>query len=416
MPEFEGRERFIPLRRQELIDWLADDESLTADDRDAFRLLCRWLAASLHFQFNRRFEELKTAYDPFDPDTDMQPLLRLKSDEKLRRINSLYRDFAWLMDRANFVHLACDDIEAGLKETSAWGVPMRVDFGAFEHLAIFARGDVLLPRTRRRWRTWYRKEETKVASYQRLVMILKLKGDRRYNDVVNTECVYLKIFKDIPKLDVKMLLPTARVRFSNFDRGRIGLPLASGIAAALYNLGADVLEFFNRLVVAWDNPLLLWGIAAGGVTYSYRSYYGYQQMKQRYHLTLTKSLYYQNLDSNAGVLYRLFDEAEEQECKEAILAYFLLWRHAVPNGWTANELDQFVEPFLESRANVPVDFETPHALASLDRLALAEKSGDRWRARPIADALTQLETAWGNCLRAERTPPSRPVRVPTVSR
>jgi hypothetical protein len=416
MPEFEGRERFIPLRRQELIDWLSADDSLKADECDSFRLLCRWLAASLHFQFNRRFEELKTAYDPFDPDTDMQPLLRLKSDEKQRRLNSLYRDFVWLMDRANFVHLTCDDIEACLKETSAWGVPMRVDFGAFEHLAIFARGDVLLPRTRRRWRNFYRKEETKVASYQRLVMILKLKPGHGYGEDVNTECVYLKIFKDIPKLDIKMLLPTARVRFTNLDRGRIGLPLASGIAAALYNLGVDALEALNKLVGAWDNPLLLWGVAAGGVTYSYRSYYGYQQMKQRYHLTLTKSLYYQNLDSNAGVLYRLFDEAEEQECKEAILAYFLLWRHAGPKGWTAHDLNQFVEPFLESMAHVPVDFETPHALASLDKFGMIEKSNDRVQALPLSEALTRLEAAWGNCLRTERTPPSRPARIASATR
>jgi hypothetical protein len=416
MPAFEGREHFIPLRRQELIDWLCADESLLADEQESFRLLCRWLAGSLHFRFNQRFEELKTAYDPFDPDTDMQPLMRLKAEEKQKRLNALYRDFGWLMDRANFVHLTCNDIEAGLKETSAWGVPMRVDFSAFEHLAIFARGDVLLPRTRRRWRNWYRKEETKASSYQRLVMILKLRPNHSYGEGVNTDCVYLKIFKDIPKLDIKMLLPTARVKFTNLDRGRIGFPLVSGIAAALYKLGSEALQWLTQLWGALDNPFLLWGIAAGGVTYSYRSYYGYQQMKQRYHLALTKSLYYQNLDSNAGVLYRLFDEAEEQECKEAILAYFLLWKHAGPGGWTALDLDQFVEPFLESRAHVPVDFETAHALATLDKFGLIEKSGEQCRARPIGEALTRLEAAWGNYLHMERSPPSRSVRAVPAAR
>ncbi len=60
-----------------------------------------------------------------------------------------------------------------------------------------------------------------------------------------------------------------------------------------------------------------------GVTcgYGVRSFYGYLQTKQKYQLNLTESLYYQNLDNNAGVISRLLDEAEEQENREAVLAY-----------------------------------------------------------------------------------------------
>ena len=44
--------------------------------------------------------------------------------------------------------------------------------------------------------------------------------------------------------------------------------------------------------------------------------------KRRYMLNMTQSLYYQNLDNNAGVLLRLLEEGEQQEACEAILAYF----------------------------------------------------------------------------------------------
>jgi hypothetical protein len=415
MPDLEGREHFIPLRRDDLVEWLCADEALTPDDRDIFRRFCRRLSAASHLRFNRRFEEMKTAYDPFDPDTDMRPLFRLNAEQRQERLNSLYRDFAWLMDRANFVHLSCEEIEPGLKETSDWGVHMRVDFGAFEHLAIFARGDVMLPRTRRRLRNLYREEATKVASYQRLVLILKIRPDHVYGKDVNTDCVYLKIFKDVPKLDIKMLLPTASVRMSHFDRGRIGLPLLTGGAIALYNVTAELLEKIAQVFIAWDNPLLLWGIASGGITYGYRSYYGYQQMKQRYHLTLTQSLYYQNLDSNAGVLFSLLDDAEEQECREALLAYFLLWKKAAADGWTAHDLTSFVEPFLEKSVQVPVDFETGEALATLERLHLIEKHGDRCRARPIDDALETLASAWSSWLQ-EDAKSSRLTRVPAPAK
>ena len=142
--------------------------------------------------------------------------------------------------------------------------------------------------------------------------------------------------------------------------------------------------------------LLLWGIASGGITYGYRSYYGYQQMKQRYHLTLTRSLYYQNLDSNAGVLYRLFDDAQEQECREALLAFFLLWKKAGPEGWTAGDITQYVEPFLEKNVECSVDFETSEALEILEKLRLIERHGDRYRACPIANAIQTLAAVW-NC-------------------
>src|SRR5262249_50049454 len=69
MPDIRGREHFIPLRRDELVEWLCADDAITPDDRDQFRRFCRQLAAASHFRFTRRFEELNKAYDPFDPDT-----------------------------------------------------------------------------------------------------------------------------------------------------------------------------------------------------------------------------------------------------------------------------------------------------------------------------------------------------------
>ena len=126
-----------------------------------------------------------------------------------------------------------------------------------------------------------------------------------------------------------------RVRLTALDRGKIGMPLVGGLALTLYNLLGDLVQALQNLLLS---PSAAWGLAAAGLGYGYKSFYGYQQTKQRYHLTLTQSLYFQNLDSNAGVLTRLRDEAEEQECRTAILAYFCLWRYGKA-GWTAEDLD-----------------------------------------------------------------------------
>ena len=56
--------------------------------------------------------------------------------------------------------------------------------------------------------------------------------------------------------------------------------------------------------------------------YGYKQWHGYQVTKQSYAKMLVESLYYQNLDNNAGVITQLVDEAEEQECRETILAYY----------------------------------------------------------------------------------------------
>src|SRR5205823_1453688 len=111
---------------------------------------------------------------------------------------------------------------------------------------------------------------------------------------------------------------------------------------------------------------------------------------------LTQSLYYLNLDNNAGVLTQLLDEAEEQECREAFLAYYCLWRFASGPGWTAPALDDYVEMDLERLAEIKVDFEIEDALAKLERLQLVVKTGDRYAAVPIEQALERLDYTWDN--------------------
>jgi hypothetical protein len=404
MAEYRDREHFIPLMKSDLIELLCAEKNLTEPEREQFRQFCRLVTATFHFEYNQRLEQLKAAYAPFDPDADTRPLVQPSAQEKQERLNGLFREFAWLMERANFVHLSREDLEPGLGKASDWGMYMDVDFSVFERFAIFARGDTLQPRTRRRLRNLYRKEETQVPIYQRLVLILKLRPHKRLGPGVNTERVYLKIFKEIPKLDIKMLLPGARVHFRYTDRGKVGLPWLSALGLTIWNIATQginivthLLDDLIGLIVKGINPsLALWGVISGVFGYGYRSYYGYQQTKQRYHLTLTQSLYYQNLDSNGGVLFRLLDEAEEQECREAILAYFCLWRFAPPSGWTSGQLDDFVEQYLEQNAGIRVDFEIGDALAKLERMRIVAKEGDRYRARPIGQALEMLDWTWDN--------------------
>jgi len=215
------------------------------------------------------------------------------------------------------------------------------------------------------------------------------------------------VFKNIPKLDINMLLPGARVKMRALDRGKIGLPFLSGIALALYNI-AD--EFLNAVFRIATNPMpLFWGIATGAIGYGTRSYFSYVGTKQRYNLNLREVLYFQNLDTNAGVLLRVIDEAGEQMCREAIVSYYLLWRRAGEQGWTSHELEDAVEDCLDQQCGLKVDFEIGDAITTLERFHLLEKTGERYRARPIAQALEVLEETWRGFFKCKVSEPSRPL-------
>jgi hypothetical protein len=402
-----AREHYIPLRCSALIDFLCTADDLAEDERGRFRRFCRLVTAIHHREFEQRLEELTSSYAPFDPDADTKELAQLSAVDQQRRLNDLYSDFAWLMDRADFRHLSRDDFEPCHQEVSAWGIPMNVDFSAFEHIALFARGDVVQKRARRRWRNFYRAEVADAAVYQRLVLILKMRPHRRIDERVDKNCVYLKLFKDIPKLDIKMLLPGARVHLSLADRSKIGFPLLSGLTAAAWSILKDIGETFERVfTMSGGLTTTIWTLALGGIGYGYRSFYGYMQTKQRYRLNLTQSLYFQNLDNNAGVLFRLLNEAEEQESRQTILAYYFLWRNAGPKGWTRHEAENFAEQFLDKATHLQVSFAVSDAITKLEKLRLVEKCGDQFRAAPLTEALERLAESWDSCFNDHKGPAS----------
>ncbi len=282
-----------------------------------------------------------------------------------------------------------------MNEVSDLGINMNVDMSIFERLEIFARGDSIATRHVRRWPKIWVKQELKLPVYQRLVVFVKPKPSKRLPAEVNTGNVFLKAFKDIPKADLEMLLPGARLQMPGFHRLKLGSSAVAGGAGVGYTILAKIMTA-TGLALLFESPEVLLGMAIGLFGYGYKQYAGYQSTRNIFHLRLTQSLYYQTIGNNLGVLFHLLDEAEEQECREALLAYYYLWRYAGTAGWKAPDLDDYVEMDLERLAKLKVDFEIGDALAKLERLQLVTKRGDRYAAVPIDKALEALDYAWDN--------------------
>jgi hypothetical protein len=392
--EYTDREQFIPIRKTDLVELLCRDWPLTAHDRDQFRRFCRRLDATLHCEYHARLEQLKDTYAVFDPDSDTQPLELHAPGQREEEIEQLFAQFVALLERANFRRLSHGEINAALERASDWGINLEVDFDVFDRLEIFARGDVIGQRSRRRLRTMMRLEQVNLPVYQRLVVMLKLREGAGHPAHIDTDSVYIKIFKDIPKVDLEMLLPGTRVKLSLTDRGKIVLPTLSGIAITGWKLLQGALTL--ALTSAYESLALL-SLVGGTVGYGLRSFFGYLQTKQKYQLSLAQSLYYQNLDNNAGALFRLLNEAEEQEFREAVLGYFFLLTQAGEEGWKREHLDDAIEEFLDASMGIKVDFEIGDAVDKLVRFQLVRLRDDGMlRAVSLRDALMALDRAWNH--------------------
>jgi hypothetical protein len=387
-------DHFIPIRCGELVDLLCTDPDLPPEEGEQFRSFAWLFADHCNSEYHRLLEKIKSAYAPFDPDCDTRSLTRLRAEERQQKLIDLLADFAYMMERANYKHMSRADLEPAVGARSDWGLLVDVDFRIFERLAVFVRGEAVERRPVRRLRRLFRQQEVDVPVYQRLVMIMKLRKHPRLGSRVDTEKVYLQIFKNMPKLDINMVMPGARVRMTKIDRSKIGLPMLSGLAMAFYNVATD---FAHLLLRTFAEPsMIIWGLATGAISYGTRSYFSYLTTRQRYNLNLTQILYFQNLDTNAGVLFRLLDEAQEQEGREVLLTYYCLWRSAGADGLAGPALLEMIERLLKERANLAVDVDMTVALARLEKLGVIEKAGAGHRALPVRDAIQALEYARNN--------------------
>lgn len=387
MAAYADREHFIPLRRSELVAQLCSQ--LADGDADEFKRFCDLLSDRVHLEYYRLLNRLKDDYAPFDPDLDTRPGADIGEADREVRVARLFEVVDRLLCRANFRKLSRNEVLDCQQKTSDWGFAMSIDLDAFSHFALYVRGRAVGRRALKSMKTWFRSELRDVDVFQRLVIVLQQRPHKRLGRDPDTRSVFLKLFKEIPVADLEMLIPGARIHMPKMERGKLGFSLISGLLMLVYQLLKPIFLVAKAAaggVIAYG-PV---GVIAALFGYGYRQYYGYQFSLRSYNLKLAQSLYYQNLDNNAGVLHRLLDSAEEQECREAILAYFYLHRYAGEDGMTAAQLDDLVEQELEKSVGVKVDFEIDDALRKLEAIKLTRVIGDRYRVLPVAEAIARL--------------------------
>src|SRR5262249_60731137 len=133
----------------------------------------------------------------------------------------------------------------------------------------------------------------------------------------------------------------------------------------------------------------------------------------RYQKELSDNVYFHNVSNNAGIFDYMVGAAEDQECKEAFLAYCFLWAAKTPP--TQAELDRRIETWLRDSFGSALAFDVGAALAKLDRFGLLARDGGRLAGPTPGEALPRLAVRRGGYFDgapAPRSRTSKPTRRP----
>lgn len=406
-----GSDRFIPFSKTDVIEMCLKDAQLAQAEAEGFRDFCRILEALFHFEFHARLEKLKGCYRPFNPDADTRQVLHYSDAEQNKLQKQLVSEMTAVLDAANFEKITAEDLQQALGEESLFQIRLEVDFDDFQDVIFFRRGETVKEETLVKF-FGLRKKKFQFTNYERVAIYIKFK-DKAYFDSLGRKNLYyepgstiIKLFHNVPKADLEMLFPNSKVRMKTIDKIIIGVPAAiSGIIVLVTKLGASLLligsvisfwlGFKNEEVQIKQQHLIALGAGLGTLGgFLFRQINKYKNRKIKFMKALSDNLYFKNLDNNAGVFYHLIDAAEEEEFKEAVLAYYFLL--TAKEALSKSELDHRIENWLAEKWDCHIDFEIGDAIYKLQRLELIVADAGHLRCIPLNAAKQQLDTIWDN--------------------
>jgi hypothetical protein len=405
----EERDQFIPVRKSDILDVLVEQGHFAStEEREKFRQICRLLSAVYHYEYFDRLEHLRHAYYYFNPELDA----RARSDQATldRAYAELVDAFTAVLRGANFVEVPHEEIERAHRERVAVRVEIKAPLEDFRDVRFFRRGHhhegFEIP-------LWHRLKRKTVNAlvYDDVVLFVAMKPEtnaakkrrRPQQRAIRPDSVLIKYFRNIASADLNALFPNVRVVMSKLDTLVLTVPALAGGIPILLNLASTVTVLF--LVIGFylgvsaaveENQMKSAFAAMSGLValggFIMRQYLRYQRQSLKYQKELTDNIYYRNINNNAGIFDYIIGAAEEQECKEAFLAYYFLQTATAPA--TQADLDRQIEAWLKDKFQLDIDFEVEDALGKLDRLGLLRRDGARLSVLPPDQALSRLDQVW----------------------
>jgi len=415
----DGLDQYIPVRKGDILSALVEQGAIVSEDeREKFRQLCEMLGCIYHYQYFALLERLRNDYYYFSPENATHAVLDRAQLERA------YADLVQALDQvlkgANFVEVPHRQIGDAHRRRTVLRVEVKAPIEDFREVRFYRRGRHI---EEFEVAEWYglRKRRVEAEVYDDVVLIVAMKSQAEIASKrelrtlqrrkIQPGSVLLKYFRNIASTDLHALFPNVRVVMSNVDKLVLSVPALAGGIPILLNLYATITVLF--LVVGFylgmsaavaDSEMkkalaALSGLVALGA-FVVRQWVKYQRQSLKYQMELNDNVYYRNVNNNSGIFDYVIGAAEEQECKEAFLAYHFLHTAAAPP--TADELDGRIEAWLRQSFGIDLDFEVDDALAKLERLGLLQRQDGRLSVPPLDGALARLHRVWESFLPAEK--------------
>jgi hypothetical protein len=403
------KDRFIPLRKTDLVQACIEDGRLPSEQHNEFKTLCQLIVSTLHFEYHQILEELKDSYAPFDPNSDTLAVTQLTADSLQSKQTNFTARFTQVLNAANFEKVTDQDLQEALQEESLFKVRLAVEFEDFEDVVFYRRGEYQQTETISKFWGLHQQKIT-FTNYDKVAVYIKFKNVNYFTKLKNTAANFepgstiVKLFQNVPKADLEMLFPNSQVRMRTIDKAIIGgSALVGGAVVLVTKLGASLLMLAGLMsywfglsskeVTINTQELVALGVGAGVLGgFIFKEWSKFKNRKLRFMKALADNLYFKNLDNNSGVFHHLVDSAEEEECKEAILAYYFLVVHG--SSMTSEQLDNKVEQWFEEKFDFRIDFEIADALGKLERFGIVKLNAGHYTALSINAAQVQLDAQW----------------------
>ncbi|XP_021998777.1 uncharacterized protein LOC110895734 isoform X3 [Helianthus annuus] len=188
---------------------------------------------------------------------------------------------------------------------------------------------------------------------------------------------------------LQVIFPHKKLSFRILDTVRLDVASILGLLAYFINY-----KFEN--ILTSPSAIVLDVIAASAlVIYVSRIVLGYKQTWDRYQLLVNRTLYEKTLASGFGSVHFLLDASEQQQYKEALLAYAILLKTGSSQQATyvRDQCERFMYDVFRKKVEMPID----KAVNTLMRLELViEKEVGGLLPVPCSEAYTILKRRWNS--------------------
>jgi len=407
------RETFLPVTISALVDRLTVGSAWPDGEARKAHRFFRYLEYWRRQKYTARMLELQPSYEPFSPDTDLL-VTRKHTESELEQMRArVMSEMHAILAQANYTEVDPSDLDIILTKDSHYGLDLHVDLGAFDECLLSYRGATTRRDTRRNWRKFMRREEFDVPIFQRLFVLFKLKPfeervresmvaeklNRREAEKIlkklrsvlpksiDENCIYMKLFKNIPRNDIEMCFPNTQVRFRMFDKVKLGVTTSGG-------LGVGAVGAAGKLALVATNPVAAAGAVAGFGAVAFRQFMNFSNQKQRYMVVMAQNLYFHSMANNRSAMVQLAERAAEEDVKEEMLLYSVLAKETATRS-DLDAIDAAIEHYLYETFDVTVDFDLEDALGRLleDGIVRERDDGTLETLSPF-EASQHLDSKW----------------------